>query len=163
MQNKLKTLNLRSCHELEAAVEAPLDNLIQLFKYCNFLEVYCQNNNLEAITLNQFGVNYKILVSKNSEKSFSYYINCSYQPLGSMIQSLERCPCLDKLARIYRLTRFDSILLSGYQLIDANDLELVAINLEKVGQEAVLLQHEIDHFFGCDKLVSVIGQEVQIF
>ena len=78
MQNNLKALRLCTSDELRAAVDAPIDNLLQLFKYCNFLEVYCQNNNLEAITLNQFGINYKVLVSKNSQKSYNYYINCSY-------------------------------------------------------------------------------------
>jgi peptide deformylase len=159
----------KQCHlieskDLSAAKDFKSDDLVDLYKIYNKLEFYCLKNNLDSLTAVQLGIDYKVLVLKNLKNSFDCYVNCTYQGLGNLIKSLESCPSLriNQTLQVYEVNRYQNILLSGLHF-DHDVIKLSDISLTITGKPAVILQHEIDHFNGQERLLSKIGNPIDLY
>lgn len=157
------------CHlinpsNLNIAKDFCSDDLVDLYKIYNKLEFFCLKNNLDSLTAVQLGIDYKVLVIKNITNSFDCYVNCTYQGTGNLIKSLESCPNIrinDSL-QVYEVNRHPSIILTGMQF-DHHKVELSEVSATYAGKISAILQHEIDHFEGQDKLLSKIGCPIQLY
>ena len=66
--------------------------------------------------------------------------------------------------RRFEVDRFSTIKIKGQQLkIVDGSLVLQYVDKEESGLYAIVLQHEIDHSFGREKMIDQIGKEIDIF
>lgn len=158
-----------SCHLIESsklnlAKDFCSEDLVDLYKIYNRLEFFCLKNNLESLTAVQLGIDCKVLVIKNITNSFDCYVNCSYQGSGNLIKSLESCPSIkiNGSLQVYEVNRYQNILLTGMEF-DHHKVELFPVSVTLTGKTAAILQHEIDHFYGQDKLLSKIGSAIELY
>jgi peptide deformylase len=81
--------------------------------------------------------------------------------------SLEGCLSLrspDGRLRSFQVERFENIRLIGYRLVTDQSLNFVEVDYALTCfQEGIVFQHEADHNFGQDKLISKIGKEMFVW
>ncbi len=151
--------------QIPEAAEAPTDNLIELFKLATKLEQVCFSKHGIGISAVQVGIPIKFFVI-NRGTSFEYYLNCEYQGSGDKIKSIEGCLSLldkDGNTRRFEVERYPEVTVKGKQLIVTNSssLELKDINLVEKGLYSIVFQHEIDHQYKRDRMIDVIGKEME--
>jgi peptide deformylase len=146
------------------AVSAEVDLTQPMFAYqlCLRMIEVCKQHNGIGLSAVQVGIPLKLFVIRNDDKSFSYYANCRYEPVGdgNKVESFEGCLSLRNKSgelRFFRLARFDNIRLVGKQLVEEE--KPVFHDVDKIisGQSSVVFQHEIDH--QNNVLISDVGTE----
>lgn len=157
-------LKIVSVADMPKAMDAPLDNLMTLFRLCNKMEKICDSNDGIGLSANQVGIPWKLFIIKRN-RNFEYYVNCDYVGEGQKIRSVEGCLSLRNENgdfRRFEVERFSKIKLIGKQLIISGMPSLVLNDVSREEKDlfAIVFQHEIDH--GFDKLISDIGKEVEI-
>ena len=93
---------------------------------------------------------------------FEYLVDCEYSPLAEATSmSVEGCLSLPGLR--FALDRFDFINVRGKKLLSV-DGEIVLEDFENNfrGVAAVIIQHEIDHKYGREKMIDKIGKRIHI-
>lgn len=151
--------------EIPQATEALTDNLIDLFKLATKLEQVCFSKNGIGISAVQVGIPIKFFVI-NRNNSFEYYLNCDYEGYGEKVKSIEGCLSLldkDGNTRRFEVERYSEVTVKGKQLIitDSSSLELKDINLVEKGLYSIVFQHEIDHQYKRNRMIDVIGKEME--
>lgn len=154
--------------KLPKGEDAPLDNLIGLYKLCNKMQTLCAKSNGVGLSAVQVGVPWNIFIARDSNNNYDYYLNCKYEGVGEKIKSIEGCLSIldeDGKFRQFELERFAEIKLSGNKLIFGNVnpyINLTVIKDQSVkGFNCIVLQHEIDHASGI--LVSDRGKEIKVW
>lgn len=153
--------------------DTPVDNLIEVLKTCQELQILCDKEKGIGISAVQAGIPWKLFLIKGdgtcplvNKNKFGYFINCTYEPLDNeRLVSLEGCLSIrssDGRLRSFQVERHKNIKLYGFKLDVDNGLKLKEINEEiSVEQQGVVFQHEIDHHKGV--LISDIGKEIFIW
>lgn len=161
-------------------VDVPLDNLIKVYKTCQELQQICERENGIGINATQVGIPWKLFLIKGDgtcplirKNEYGYFINCNYEDATEevtdqkQIVSIEGCLSIRSLEgqlRFFEVNRFKNIRLYGCKLEDNFGLKIVEINdTLSYKQQGVVFQHEIDHNFGHDRIISNIGKEIFIW
>jgi len=157
-------LQIVPVNEIPKALDVPLDNLMDIFRLCNKMEVICDKNDGIGLSAVQIGIPWKLFIIKKN-RHFEYYVNCEYEGSGDKIKSLEGCLSLrneKKEFRRFEVERFQTVKIKGKQLIVSGMPSLVLQDVDRVEKDlyAVVFQHEIDH--SRDILISTIGREIEI-
>lgn len=152
--------------QIPQALEVATDNTIELFKLATKLEQICFAKHGIGISAVQVGVPSKFFVI-NRGSSFEYYLNCEYEGSGEKIKSIEGCLSLldkDGNTRRFEVDRFPEITVKGKQLVitDFGGLILKDVNFKETGLYSIVFQHEIDHQYKRDRMIDVIGTEIEL-
>jgi peptide deformylase len=162
-------MELLPANEIPVAEDTPLGNLMPIYKTCLDLQNLCEMSGGIAISATQVGIPWKLFVAKLND-GYSYFVNCNYEPLVDMrlktLQSIEGCISLrneDGKFRSFLVNRYPNIKVLGKQLIVEDYLSMRDIDLRlHDDRSSVIFQHEIDHQFGTERIISVIGKEIEI-
>lgn len=169
----MQIVDIEKIPSLNQIVDVPQDNLIEVFKKCQELQILCEKENGIGISAVQAGIPWKLFLIKGdgncplvNKNKYSYFINCKYEPLDDeRLMSLEGCLSIrspDGRLRSFQVERHKNIKLYGYKLDLDNGLKLKEVNdIIGVEQQGVVFQHEIDHHHGV--LISDIGKEVFVW
>lgn len=143
----------------------PLNNLSELYATAQEMENLCKSNNGVGISAVQVGLPWKFFIYCDDQNIFHYMIDCEYSPkTQNKFVSVEGCLSirnLDNSIRHFKVMRYDSINVKGYELLAKDKLEVVEFEktLEK-SLECAIFQHEIDHHNNL--LISSMGEEIFI-
>jgi peptide deformylase len=145
---------------------------MKIYKVCLDMEKICLNG--IGLACPQVGLSWKLFIVRYSNR-FEYYVNCEYEPLVDInkkhFQSIEGCLSLrnsDGSFRQFLVERFPKIKVKGKQLCSNQDLRSKDLILKDIELEfendyyTIVFQHEIDHFYGREKMIDNIGKEMEI-
>lgn len=160
----------------DAITDVPMDNLAIVYKTCQELQELCDSQKGIGISAVQVGVPWRLFLVKGdgtcpfiTKGKFGYFVNCDYEPVNEedKVASLEGCLSLrnaEGQLRSFQVSRFKTVKVVGYRLRteDVLSFEPVDYTLSCL-QEGVVFQHEIDHNYGHDRLISTIGKELFVW
>lgn len=163
--SKKPQLTLVPVNDIPLAEDVPTDNLLSIFRVITQMEHLCEQENGVGLSACQVGIPWKLFVVKRQNTHFEYYINCEYTPLGEKMQTIEGCLSLKNAqgqSRRFEVERNSKINLKGKQLVVTSVPELVLVDINQVeeGVDAIIFQHEIDHFWKREKMIDIIGKEI---
>ena len=163
--------------KLDEIKEVPLEtqeNLLDAYKLCLQLEELCDKLGGEGIAAVQVGIPSKLFLVKSNgthlfapKGKYGYFINCAYEPTtnSKTVVSLEGCLSLrspDGRLRRFQVERQSEITLRGQRLyIQNNKIMLKKLDIEIIGEQAVVFQHEVEHCSAI--LISDIGKELVVW
>lgn len=159
-------LQIVSASEIPLAQETPINDLLSVFRLITKMEKICTDNGGIGLSAVQVGVPWKLFIVNRNNK-YEYYLNCEYVGVGDKSKSIESCLSLRNESgdfRRFELDRFPAVLVTGQQLKISDSPSLLVekfFQLEQ-GLIGVVFQHEIDHFFGREKMIDKIGKEIEI-
>lgn len=157
----------------EQIVDVPLDNLINVLKTCQNLQILCEKEQGIGISAVQAGIPWRLFLVKGDgtcplvdKGKYGYFLNCKYESIDDeRLMSLEGCLSIrssEGRLRSFQVERHKNIKLYGYKLDLLNGLKIKSIDeVISVYQQGVVFQHEIDHQNGL--LISDIGKEIFIW
>lgn len=169
----MQLVKFENLPKIEEIQDVPInDNLMDIYKLCQKMEVLCRKENGIGLSAVQVGIPLKLFIVKADEGSkfdppgkFGYFLNVDYcqKLLSENVDSLEGCLSIrssNGRLRHFQVKRFSVITLSGYKLNYDSGLNLEKIqNLElTIGGQSIVFQHEADHHRGIT--IDQIGKEV---
>lgn len=143
----------------------PKDNLMSLYSVAKKMELLCISKKGMGLSASQVGLPWKFFVYwsnyPNEPKNFEYLLDCEYRSSGNKFMSVEGCLSLG--SKRFQLERYESVVVSGKKLI-LNETAPYIQDFENSfdGIMAVLMQHEIDHNYGREKMIDKIGQRIYL-
>lgn len=143
----------------------PKDNLMLLYSTAKRMEELCNSKGGIGLAAAQVGLPWNLFVYWSNypeiPKNFSYMVDCEYYSSGDQFLSIEGCLSLGQ--KRFQLERYESILVEGKELVIKDD-SLVLQDLKKEFKDtsAVVIQHEIDHKYGREKMIDVIGKRIYL-
>lgn len=149
-------------------------NLNKLWVLARELSRTCIERDGVGLHAVQVGVDVDMFVVKVPTLPIDCYFNCSYEPLGDVVKSVEGCLSLDapmlslemagpvSRRRFFEVPRYNKVRVTGKKLV----LEKGVVTAKDVDETwiellATVFQHEIDH--GKGVLISDIGKEIHIW
>lgn len=167
MKTKAVSLSIVPVADIPQAVDTPVDNLLSVFRIITQMEQLCTSQNGIGLSAVQVGIPWKLFIVQRGI-GYEYYINCEYNGIGEKQKSIEGCLSLRDIQgnlRRFEVERYSSIAVKGKQLkISSDSPSLVLEDVDRMEQDlyAVVFQHEIDHFFGREKMIDIIGTEIEL-
>lgn len=146
--------------------QTPLENPVRLFSIAQSMEALCKSKNGMGLAAAQIGLPWKMFVYWSNypdfPQRFEYLVDCEYSPLSDeKFSSIEGCLSLP--GRHFELKRYGRVLVEGKRISSESDsASLVDFNANFEGVLAVVMQHEIDHSQGREKMIDKIGTPIQI-
>lgn len=164
-------MNIVPLDQIPLAQDVPTENVIEIFKVITRLEALLLKKEGIGISAVQAGIPWKLFIvhRQNSigKSPLEYYINCEYTPTESKekITSIEGCLSLLNIngnSRRFEVQRYLEVLVTGKRLriTDTSDLVLEDFKKTEKGLYAIVFQHEIDHQFQRNKMIDLIGTEI---
>lgn len=152
--------------------DVPEDNLIEVYKTCLLMEKICIESNGQALAAVQIGIPWNLFVVPNhcyNKYQTKYFLNCKYEGIGEKQSSVEGCLSLretthddGKSFRAFKVERYPEIKLTGKELI-IEEGSIITKEIEEIVSSdsyGITYQHEIDHKFAFDGLISNKGKEI---
>jgi peptide deformylase len=149
----------------EGDYKTPKDDLIKLYVASQKMIFLCNDKNGMGLAAAQVGLPWKLFVYwdnyPNSNKNFNCLVDCEYEPIDSK-KSISIEGCLSLEGR-FKLERFDNVRVFGKILKESSNV----ISLEEFdevfsGVLSVVMQHEIDHQKGREKMIDKIGSRIYL-
>ncbi len=150
-------------------VDAPTDNLEELFEVFKTMERICNENGGIGLSAVQIGIPWKIFVIKGDgtgkipKGSFWNFVNCEYSSIGiETMKSVEGCLSIkDQNGHCirYEVNRFPIVSVCGKRLINGKEKGLFIHPYKDTiaaFEQGIVFQHEIDHHRG--RLISDFGK-----
>jgi peptide deformylase len=169
----MQIVEINKIPTLDKIQDVPIDNLIEVLKVCQNLQILCEKENGIGISAVQAGIPWKLFLIKGDgtcpfikKNEYMYFVNCDYEDtIGEKIISLEGCLSVRSPSgqlRSFQVERFKNIILKGWYLsIEKNlDLKELSENVSAL-EQGIVFQHEIDHQKSI--LISDIGKEFLIW
>jgi len=165
MKPKSEPLAIVPIADIPQAVDVPVDNLLAIYRSITQMEQLCTAQQGIGLSAVQVGIPWKLFIVQRGI-GYEYYINCEYNGIGEKQMSIEGCLSLRDSQgelRRFEVERYSSILVKGKQLKISESSSLVLEDVNRVEHDlyAVVFQHEIDHFFRREKMIDVIGAEIE--
>ena len=141
------------------------DSLVKLFSIGQNMEELCRDSSGMGLAAAQVGLPWKFFVYwanyPDPNKKFDYMVDCEYEPVGENVSpSVEGC--LSLKGKYFRLNRHNKVNVRGKKLLYEDQLVLEEFNCDFEGLIAVVLQHEIDHQIGREKMIDTIGRQIYL-
>ncbi len=155
--------------EIPKAVDAPChragDDLIGIFRVCTQLERICTDDDGIGLSAVQIGVPWKLFVA-NYKDHYKYLVNCEYIPATGEVKSIEGCLSLrteSGALRRFEVKRHEIVVVRGKELVVTDGgLELRDFLKTMTGLYSIVYQHEIDHQFQRERMIDMIGTEIEL-
>ena len=160
-----QNLSIVSLDQIPVCSDVPLEDLLQILRWVVKMENMCEELHGIGLAAAQVGLPFNFFILKRN--SYEYYLNCSYEGMGEKRKSIEGCLSLKgekgELRR-FEVDRYSSVRVKGKRLKinDSPSLILEDVDLIENGLTAIVFQHEIDHASGRDKMIDLIGKELEI-
>lgn len=144
----------------------PKEDLMKLYAFAQSMIILCEEKKGMGLSASQVGFPWKLFVYwsnyPSANKQFDCLIDCEYEPISSSKKeiSIEGCLSLDGH---FKLERYTPVRVFGKKL-KQQEHSLVLEEIDQVfsGVIAVVLQHEIDHQHGRNKMIDNIGERVYL-
>lgn len=141
--------------------ETPSNDLPALYAASKRMEELCMGLNGMGLAAAQVGLPWRLFVFRTPEQGFRCYFDCEYEPIlpENKMYSVEGC--LSIPGEHYAVDRHDRIKVTGMRLFEGSEgPEAEPFTSEFSGVTSVILQHEIDHDKGRERMVDTIGKKV---
>jgi len=141
----------------------PSDDVPQMYSVAKKMESLCRRLGGMGMSASQVGLPWRMfvfLLDPPYGDKFGCYFDCEYRPASEdKAPSVEGCLSLPGL--MYSVDRHEEVVVSGKELFEGDEGPLVR-DVEKAfsGLAAVLMQHEIDHDHGRERMIDSIGRRV---
>jgi peptide deformylase len=145
--------------------ETPRDELVSLYSVAKRMETLCREKGGMGLAAAQVGIPWRLFVARPgwpSSDRFEFFFDCSYEPVGDeSFSSLEGC--LSIPGQRYRVGRHASVRVDGFRIVeDAEGVSAQPFSEEFSGVDSVLMQHEIDHDWGRDRMIDRVGSRLVV-
>ena len=146
--------------------ETPLDNPMKLLATAQEMENLCRSKGGMGLAASQVGLPWRLFIYWSDYPSgpgvFSCLVDCEYEPVSEN-KSTSVEGCLSLPGRQFELQRYDEISVSGKRLsISPDGVRLDDFRDVFNGVPAVVLQHEIDHNYGRERMIDKIGKPIDV-
>lgn len=163
---KKNNLQIVPLDQIPKANEVPTDNLVDIFRLVTQLEDICVKQDGIGISAAQVGIPWKLFIIQR-DTSFEYYVNCTYEGIGGKFKSIEGCLSLrDKFGELRRfeVERYSKVRITGKRLKISDSPSIILEDIDQIENDlyAVVFQHEIDHHFQREKMIDIIGKEIEL-
>lgn len=139
----------------------PLEDFHKLCCTAKGMEALCVKLKGMGLAAAQVGLPWRMFVFRESESDFRCYFDCEYFSSSPKFSSVEGCLSLP--GDHYKVERHGRVTVKGMRLVDKDgDPFAEPFEQEYEGIMAVLMQHEIDHDHGREKMIDRIGTRVFI-
>lgn len=144
----------------------PLDNPMRLFAVAQEMESLCRSSGGMGLAASQVGLPWRLFIYWSDYPSepgvFSCLVDCEYKPVSeNKFKSVEGCLSLP--GRQFELQRYNEISVFGKRLVvDAAGVGLEDFTGSFSGVLSVVLQHEIDHDHGRERMIDRIGKPIDV-
>lgn len=141
----------------------PSDNLIQVYATAKRMQLLCAKLQGLGLSAAQVGIPWRMFVFRlfpDYGGDFGCYFDCEYRPANDF-SSTSVEGCLSLPGERYSLKRYDEVIVRGKELLDGPDGPVSrSFTRSYEGVMSVLMQHEIDHDLGRDRMIDKIGRRV---
>lgn len=143
--------------------ETPSSDLPRLYATAKKMEHLCRRLGGLGLAAAQVGLPWRLFVAMAeypASEEFGIFFDCRYEADGSStIPSVEGCLSLP--GKRYRVDRHEKVQVSGMRVVDGPEgFSCQAFSSSFSGLAAVLMQHEIDHDQGRERMIDLIGTAV---
>jgi peptide deformylase len=150
----------------EPPYSTPTSDPLVLYATAKKMEHLCERLGGVGLAAAQVGVPWRLFVAldeyPSSEKDFGIFFDCSYEPDSSeSFPSVEGCLSLP--GKQYKVSRYERVLVKGHRILESADgVYCESFSAVYSGVPAVIMQHEIDHDHGRERMIDSIGNAVSI-
>lgn len=149
----------------ETPYATPSSDLPRLYSVAKSMERLCSDLGGLGLAAAQVGLPWRLFVARYDypdRDDFGIFFDCSYQPRGtSMFPSVEGCLSLP--GKQYKVERHESVIVSGKRILENEEgFYSEDFSLPFSGIASVLMQHEIDHDHGRERMIDSIGLPVSL-
>jgi peptide deformylase len=140
--------------------ETPVGDVALLYATAKRMEELCRNNGGMGLAAAQAGIPWRLFVANTgwpSSDRFDFFFDCSYESVGDdSFFSLEGCLSLP--GERYRVLRYGEVRVEGFRIVEGEEgVRAESFSESFKGVTAVLMQHEIDHDLGRERMIDRIG------
>lgn len=160
---KMKPVSIVPISEIPLASNTPLD-LVPVFRLLTQMEQLCYKQNGIGLSASQIGIPWRLFVVYRNN-SFEYYLNCEYKGIGPKSKSIEGCLSLrnpDGELRRFEVERYSTVEVKGIELVIEDTPTFREFTKTEKDLYAIVFQHEIDHDSQREKMIDVIGKEIEL-
>lgn len=146
--------------------ETPSSDAPALYAVAKRMEHLCRNLGGLGLSAAQVGIPWRLFVALNdyplNDHDFGIFFDCTYDPRGSeSFPSIEGCLSLP--GKRYKVSRYEKVAVRGKRLVESSDgVSCEDFSATFSGIPAVIMQHEIDHDQGRERMIDSIGVPVSI-
>jgi peptide deformylase len=143
--------------------ETPRGELASLYAVAKRMEMLCREKRGMGLAAAQVGIPWRLFVAQTewpSSDRFQFFFDCSYEPVGEeSFSSLEGC--LSIPGERYRVRRHAGVRVDGFRMVEGREgVSIESFSEVFSGVPAVLMQHEIDHDHGRERMIDRIGSRL---
>jgi peptide deformylase len=143
----------------EAPYKTPSEDLHRMCCTAKGMESLCLKLHGMGLAAAQVGLPWRMFVFRDEESRFQCYFDCEYYPSGSKSTSVEGCLSLP--GEHYKVDRYEKVTVKGMRIVETSgETSAEPFEREYSGVMAVLMQHEIDHDHGRERMIDKIGTRV---
>lgn len=143
----------------------PSDDLPLMYAVAKKMEILCESLDGLGVSAAQVGLPWRMFVFRREPSEgggFGCYFDCQYEGSGGT-KSASVEGCLSLPGQRFSLERYDDVVVAGNELYDGEEGPASrAITRSFSGLMSVLMQHEIDHDHGRERMIDMIGRKVSI-
>lgn len=143
----------------------PSNDPIRMYAVSKRMEALCVRHNGMGLAAAQVGLPWRMFVFRSDlpgDGKFGCYFDCEYEPV-SPEKSTSVEGCLSLPGEHYAVDRYPEVRVTGMRLVEGEDGPVSEPFSETYsGIMAVLMQHEIDHERGRERMIDVIGRKVRL-
>jgi len=145
--------------------KTPSDDLHVMYSTSKRMEALCVRLKGMGLSAAQVGLPWRMFVFRSEDPKdlkFKCFFDCEYEPIGdSSSPSVEGCLSLPGQRFVVR--RFERVQVRGFELVEGAEGPVSEpFSLPYEGIAAVLMQHEIDHDHGRERMIDKIGERVSL-
>ena len=143
--------------------DTPKEELSSLYAVAKRMEILCREKGGMGLAAAQVGIPWRLFVACPgwpSSDRFEFFFDCSYEPVGEeSFSSLEGCLSLP--GERYRVRRHAGVRVEGFRIFEGEEgVSSERFSEDFSGVASVLMQHEIDHDWGRDRMIDRIGSRL---
>lgn len=144
----------------------PSEDLGRIYAVAKSMEEICRRSGGVGLAAAQVGLPWRLFVAlcdyPFDDKNFGIFLDCSYEPEDKlMFPSVEGCLSLPGTQ--FRVERHERISVSGRRIVETEEgPSCEEFRRSFSGVAAVIMQHEIDHDYGRERMIDSIGTSVTL-
>lgn len=149
-----------------APYRTPADDIGRIYAVAKRMEELCRRSDGVGLAAAQVGLPWRLFVALYDypfdDKNFGIFLDCSYDPEDkSVFPSVEGCLSLP--GRQFRVDRHERVLVSGKRIVETEEgPSCEEFRRSFSGVASVIMQHEIDHDYGRERMIDSIGTPVTL-
>jgi peptide deformylase len=146
-----------------APYETPSDDLPRLYATAKRMEMLCRRLGGLGLAAAQVGIPWRMFVFRGQEsQDFGCYFDCEYRP-ASDATSISVEGCLSLPGEQYGVERYEEVIVFGQELLEGPDGPISnSFTRPYSGLMSVLMQHEIDHERGRERMIDIVGRRLRV-